>query len=214
MFTYKVSKPKQTSKKRTHESDSEDDLSKQLPKKSNYDPEEIIKKLSQIRISSAPTLKHSVSYDTLCSESDQKAHLDTLFSPGNSEYEQSDTEKDQVSTILFKPKPAFNLIPQTLLTKTHKQRIQHRYKSAIPLQVTESGQLNRGSLLNSNLNSSWKATSFLVTGYRFNSTKKQWVKKGPLSIHLERTINGNAKMCAHYLYGMLSTAFNFKCNKS
>lgn len=196
MFSYKVTKPSITrSIKRARNSDSDDDLSRQISKKT-YVEDDIVKQLSLFSIT-PNMLEISHSCDTLCSD------LIPLWSPGNSEYEESESEHDLVDNEV-----KTSIQPHD---RTHAQRILSRYNSAIPTQVTTSGHAVKFSSLNSNAHSNWKSFSFLVTAFRFNKDRKSWTKKGPLSIHLQSTLSGDSKICAHYLYGMLSTAFNFKC---
>lgn len=193
MFSYKVKTPK--SKKRSRDSDlSEDDLTSYAIKKSFNHAGDLISHMSKMEISTPQKLTPSPSTETLYQEV-----FGNDAAEGNSEYEQSDS--DTLFQVKYRP-----------LKLLARPTIQEKFKAIVPKLVNIDGKVVVGSALNSNLNPTWKAKSFLAYGYKFNAKRRAWVKKGPMSVHLQFSPNGNAKVVAHFLYGTNFTAFNFLSN--
>jgi len=109
-------------------------------------------------------------------------HSDAFESQGNSDYENSDHE-----TNVSKPIDILNT-----------SKVIKKHSTIQPVLVNNSLQ-------------AFKSRSFISFGYKFNALKKKWTRKGPMTASIQATNNGDAKLCAHYLYGMNSVSFNFRC---
>lgn len=128
---------------------------------------------------------------------DDESKLDIIYD-GCSDYDQSDQSDDSSKHH-----------PLSLLST---QRIQKRFaKTSTTSLVNTHGSPYVVSKINSIIYEKWNQQSFIAYSYRFNRYMNSWTKKGPISINLESTRSGNARLNAHYLYGTNSILFNMKC---
>lgn len=93
---------------------------------------------------------------------------------GCSDYEQSDLSDNEISLLRSKSSP---------LTLLDNQKIQNRFECTTSSIVNHHGAAIKVSTINSVLYEKWVSSTFKVYAYRYNSAKKSWTRKGPVSVN-------------------------------